>query len=66
MNPVLEMSGENETNPVWFQMRITKRQLAHLEMLCRFHLQLSENDRAKDGTRKLLYCLERWPHKETT
>ena len=45
----------------WITFDMTPKQLEHIKLLCRFHLGLSENPHAKDRTKKLLYCLERWP-----
>ena len=45
----------------WTTFQLGTRQVAHLKMLCKFHLAESRNEQAKAMTKKLLYCLERWP-----
>ena len=48
----------------WFTIRITKKQLEWMKLLCRFHLAETGNDRAKYYTEKLMWCLDKWPKKE--
>jgi hypothetical protein len=48
-------------NDTWFTIYLGTRQLSHLKMICNFHLNESENEKAKEATRKLLFCLERFP-----
>lgn len=45
----------------WLTFNISPRQLTHLKMLCKFHLTLSYNEKAKDSTSRILTCLEKWP-----
>lgn len=47
----------------WYTINLTRGQLEWIELLCRFHLDLSKNDHAKQKTSKLMYCLSRWPKK---
>jgi len=47
--------------PVWYETPITRKQLDHLDLLCRFHLAESQNDCAKEETRRLQHCLKYWP-----
>ena len=48
----------------WFTVRITAKQLAWLIRLCEWHLQDSQNEIAKERSRKMLWCLTRWTKKE--
>lgn len=63
-NGDLNMTLGRHTEKVWYRMRITRRQLNHLKMLCEFHLQYSQNKEAKAGTARFRHCLERWPKLE--
>ena len=47
-------------NDFWYSLDIGTRQMKHLKMLCNFHLQESENEKVKECTRKLLYCLNKF------
>ncbi len=59
MNP--EKQNHSEEKLVeWFSLRLTRKQLFHIEILCRFHLQLSDNEKAKKLTKKLQWCLKHW------
>lgn len=45
----------------WLTLKLSPRQLDHLKMLCRFHMAESKNHKAKNVSRRLLTCLEKWP-----
>lgn len=51
----------SESTPTkWYTITLTGKQLWFMELLCKFHLSESNNEYAKDRTRKLLWCLEHW------
>jgi len=44
----------------WFELKLTKKQISFIRLLCRFHLQLSLNSKAREANRKLQWCLDHW------
>jgi len=44
----------------WFDVKLTSKQLRDFKMICDFHLQNSDNEKAKEANRKLQWCLKHW------
>ena len=42
---------------IWYRLRITQKQLDHIYLLLKFHLSISENEKAIRETEKFQTCL---------